>query len=72
MELKFAEKVKPCPFCASDDIRLDEETKKDHLSNFTYCCNNCGAVGPNDLSLVKAAEMWNLRRLYELPLFDLT
>lgn len=57
-------RVKNCPFCNSDDIRVDSEKQTNHTS--WYCsCGNCGAIGPFDLGWSGAVEMWNLRRPYD-------
>ena len=50
---------KPCPFCANTDIVCGEE---DLGEGWACWCNNCGAIGPNDLVWSGAIEMWNLRR----------
>ena len=50
--------MKPCPFCASKDIRYSANRPDGHL----FWCGNCGALGPNDVSFEHAVKMWNLRR----------
>jgi len=30
---------------------------------YAVCCQNCGATGPNDISVKLASKMWNLRRI---------
>ena len=52
-------KLEPCPFCASDDIRLAEVHDKEKV----FWCGNCGAFGPNEVSLELAERMWDFRRL---------
>lgn len=55
--------LKPCPFCASTEIRYSSEAAKTGLAeNHVYWCGNCGAFGPNDISQKHARDMWNLRR----------
>ena len=54
--------VKPCPFCGSDDVILDVWHTAGH-TEFAVVCQNCSASGPFDLSVTKAEEMWNMRRL---------
>lgn len=54
--------VLPCPFCAyqphpSDHVRCEYE-----LVHYAINCRNCGAIGPNEISLAEARRMWNLRR----------
>jgi len=58
-------KPKPCPFCASTDLRFiawvvgtGNNTHREHAVQ----CDNCGANGPNDLGESGAIEMWNMRR----------
>ena len=53
---------KPCPFCASDDIRCSLNNRE---KGWVCWCKNCGAIGPNDLGWSGAIEMWNMRRLLE-------
>ena len=50
---------KPCPFCANADIVCGEE---DLGEGWACWCNNCGAIGPNDLGWSGAIESWNMRR----------
>ena len=57
----MSENKKPCPFCASTDLRIEEWLMREHIEKAVYC-NNCGAQGPNALSVGDAVEMWNLRR----------
>lgn len=46
-------KPKPCPFCGSDDIRMDE-------SIIDYCyCPDCGVSGPIAKSKERAINFWN-------------
>lgn len=61
--------LKPCPFCASENIRMEVfpvlSTNSLH-DEYSCMCENCGATGPNDLGKSGAIEMWNLRRT-EMP-----
>lgn len=53
----MTEKLKPCPFCGSD------EPYKTRLDDFTYViqCLACGATGPYELNTDEAVEAWNRR-----------
>lgn len=59
--------LKPCPFCASNRICIDNWPVADPGGNshmeHRVVCGNCSAAGPNDVSEAKAIEMWNLRRV---------
>jgi Lar family restriction alleviation protein len=61
----MTDELKPCPFCASTDLR-EREHYIQHAVNghheWTVNCYNCGAVGPNSLSIDDARRMWNMRR----------
>lgn len=54
--------TKPCPFCASESLRIEELPAGNH-KEFAVMCQNCGAFGPNDLGQSGAVEMWELRRI---------
>ncbi len=57
--------MKPCPFCGSEKQRVDKwliERINDKHMEFAVLCENCGAIGPNDMGRSGAIEMWNLRR----------
>lgn len=49
--------LKPCPICASKNLRRGYGD-----DCYMVCCDNCGTVGPTDLTREHAAQMWNLRR----------
>ncbi len=48
-------KLKPCPFCAVDDIRIDDEFK------YNLYCDFCAASGPLCDDLASAIDKWNKR-----------
>lgn len=50
--------LKPCPFCGKDMQKHDSLGHDEHA----VYCNNCGAIGPNEITQKNADEMWNLRR----------
>jgi predicted ATP-dependent serine protease len=60
----------PCPFCGAegpDKILVDQwpvtGTQGEYSHNeYAYACQNCGAIGPNDLGKSGALEQWNMRR----------
>ena len=64
--------LKPCPFCGSDDLRLDHSTSHGHgdcgYEDLRVICNDCistrglfnyGSPGLNDMELVM--NQWNRR-----------
>lgn len=54
----------PCPFCGYDAVEvISFEVEETQSIEFAVTCQNCSCFGPNDISLERAAEMWNLRRL---------
>lgn len=53
------ELLKPCPFCGSELVFLDEPITPDSYA--VFCNGECGAVGPEDEDGNTAIELWNLR-----------
>ena len=51
-----------CPFCASNDIRHEQDTQDNGVKIWVCWCGNCGAFGPTDLGWSGAIEKWNMRR----------
>lgn len=51
------EKLKPCPFCGSTDVRMRIINHKYGI--FCADCESCGPLAPMDWS---AVEYWNRRR----------
>ena len=51
-----------CPFCASNDIRHEQDTQANGVKVWVCWCGNCGAFGPTDLGWSGAIEKWNMRR----------
>jgi len=56
-------KLKPCPFCLNKKVEVVDFGNDDGEIEYAVCCENCGATGPNDISIQLASEMWNLRRI---------
>ncbi len=50
--------MKHCPFCGNNHV----EPEQFPVTQFVIICSNCGARGPSDLTVIRAWEMWNLRR----------
>lgn len=46
-------KIKPCPFCGTDDIRIGESTFK------CIYCPTCGVRGPTTNTKTNAIKYWN-------------
>ena len=53
--------MKNCPFCGYGGSKFEMMTVGDHCEHWAMC-TNCGATGPNELTKVRAAETWNMRR----------
>lgn len=60
----MSEKLKPCPFCGSDDLEINGSP-----AMFWVTCNKCNCEGPYFTnrgevmrSKNKAAEWWNERK----------
>jgi len=57
------ENLKPCPFCESKDIRMDEHQSVTGSTGsiFSMCCYQCGATFPNRYSKELMIKAWNTR-----------
>lgn len=53
-------KLKPCPFCGSEDIAFDFGIGRGVA--YAYCCN-CGAESISRASASEAANDWNRRAI---------
>lgn len=53
--------MKPCPFCRNTNQRLLSWSVDKHMEHAVECLN-CGARGPNELTVHRAWDMWNMRR----------
>ena len=62
---KLSFSAKPCPFCGSTDLELQEGTKDREGTPVNLTCVDCGAEGPwayADMWLeAEAVRMWNER-----------
>ena len=49
--------LKPCPFCGSDELWVDE------IGGAYACvtCANCGCDGPGGMNTEEAYALWNRR-----------
>ena len=56
----MSEKLKPCPFCGSNDIAFDFGLGRGVA--YAYCCN-CGAETITRASASEAANDWNRRAI---------
>ena len=50
-------KLKPCPFCGSDELEL----ALNGIGNWSVSCLGCGATGRDERKADKAVEVWNRR-----------
>lgn len=48
--------LKECPFCGSTDAT---EVNASLGNDWSVCCNNCGAIGPDEDSAEFATLAWN-------------
>lgn len=55
--------LKPCPFCASTDTRMESIADGQWMDTHVRC-NHCGSRGPTSLSEVEAEKRWQFR-IYE-------
>lgn len=55
----MSQKLKPCPFCGSDEIRREDFMSGGEL--ITLRCLNCGAIGPIAYTPGAAFVKWNRR-----------
>lgn len=49
--------MKNCPFCGSENVRLEEWDSQ----LYTINCDDCGASGPFSSDEEIAEELWNTR-----------
>ena len=60
----MSEKLKPCPFCLSYDMRvgIDYWNEKNYRPKFWFACGpDCGARGPIADTEDEAVQYWNDR-----------
>lgn len=57
------EKVLPCPFCSSTDIRFTRHKGVHSPTGVVWstCCYNCGATFPNTYQKQTLVKSWNKR-----------
>lgn len=48
--------IKECPFCGSTDAT---EVNASLGNDWSVCCNQCGAIGPDEDSAEFAVKTWN-------------
>ena len=48
--------IKECPFCGSTDAT---EVNASLGNDWSVCCNQCGAIGPDEDSAEFAVKAWN-------------
>lgn len=56
MSSRMTEKLKPCPFCGSNDVTLEETYESGYVR-----CRSCGAESGFRYSHDEAAAAWNRR-----------
>lgn len=60
------EDLRECPFCGENMPKRDNNDWNEYI----VWCENCGAIGPNHISVDSTDEMWNLRRPYDALRFE--
>lgn len=59
-ELETAMDLRPCPFCTSPAVEMEEVADGNERTIEAYVvCDACGASGPNEPTTERAAMMWN-------------
>jgi len=53
----LASEIKPCPFCGSDEIEIEQT----HPEAIWFRCSNCGAETSAADHVDKALSIWNQR-----------
>jgi len=71
--MEFTDKLKPCPFCGSDDSRTGNGTVRPHKNrarnlgpdryHYAISCGTCGFNGPRGLDEQQAIDGWQRRTL---------
>lgn len=56
---KITQKMKPCPFCGSKELRLWED--RTFGGGYSVYCWMCGSQGREDLDKEVAIAAWNRR-----------
>ncbi|MCK4983705.1 MAG: Lar family restriction alleviation protein [Victivallaceae bacterium] len=56
MSKKKKEKLKPCPFCGSENLTINHDYYPSWIS-----CEGCGSLGPEDEDTQEAEKKWNTR-----------
>jgi len=54
------QKILPCPFCGSTNVKIDPGNSMDNIPAYVFC-RNCVTVGPSAPSDWEAKIKWNLR-----------
>ena len=57
----MSRKLKPCPFCSNQDIKLAEGTRLDGRKIVYAYCDCCGCIGASYTSKKDAQAAWNDR-----------
>lgn len=54
--------LKPCPFCGSEDLEIEDDLDECEESRYYWvACNSCGGLGASVQSKDECIERWNRR-----------
>lgn len=56
------DKLKPCPFCSSEDLHITNILVGHNDYTYAVKCWHCGATGGDAYSVSEAIENWNTRK----------
>ena len=54
------EKLKPCPFCGSENVKMLRDSDMEYIEYQVFCCG-CGTTGGEYTLENEAIENWNSR-----------
>lgn len=53
------EELRPCRFCGSHDVGLEEQEEYNNRGRYFVCCYDCYATGPLRMNSELALKAWN-------------